>query len=549
MGHGKETPRQKMIGMMYLVLTAMLALNVSAELLNAFALVDSGLSFTTRNYADKNAKAMNKFVEAELLNPQKVTPWREKAELVHKGAQEIVEFVRNTKYRIVETAEGKDSPALLPDGEVDGQRLEVASDTDIPAQIMIMEGNGRKLKEMLIAYRELLIGFLDKTRDVALVANIEQMLDTSNPPPSKDGTEHSWESYRFEHIPLIATLPQLTKVQVDVLNAEADLLAFLLNRVDAGDFKFNSINAVVIPRSDFVLRGNEFRAEVFLAASDTTQRPKVYIGPYDSVKSETSNEWIYSMRAGYEKDSIPVSSNGRGIYTVATTSNGVMQWGGLIEIIGPDGVPIRKPFHHSYTVAEPSVAVSPTKMNVFYMGVDNPVDLSVAGVSPDKVVVSMQGGAISKGSKGYVVRPNKVGLSEVVVSTNEGGTTKVLGRKQFRVKSLPSPSPSLYGEEKGKDGTYNVSKGRLALLQGIEAKLSKEDSDFDMPFQVLSFKLGVSVSGYNQELGATGPQFTSEQKKLLSTINSGSVFTITEIKARGADGIERKLDPIVVKVK
>ena len=186
-----------MIGMMYLVLTAMLALNVSAELLNAFALVDSGLSFTTKNYADKNAKAMNKFVEAELLNPQKVTPWREKAEQVHKGAQEIVEFVRSLKYRIVETAEGKESPALLPDGEVDGQRLEVASDTDIPAQVMIMEGNGRKLKDMLASYRTMLLGFLDKTRDASLIANIEQMLDTGNPPPSKDGTEHSWESYRF----------------------------------------------------------------------------------------------------------------------------------------------------------------------------------------------------------------------------------------------------------------------------------------------------------------------------------------------------------------
>ena len=546
MGHGKETPRQKMIGMMYLVLTAMLALNVSAELLNAFALVDSGLSFTTRNYADKNAKTMNKFVEAELLNPQKVTPWREKAELVHNGAKEIVEFVRSLKYNIVKEAEGKDSPALLPDGEVDGQRLEVASNTDIPAQVMIMEGNGRKLKEMLSAYRNVLLPLLDKTRDASLIANIEQMLDTSDPPASKDGTEHSWESYRFEHIPLIATLPQLTKVQVDVLNAEADMMAYLLNRVDAGDFKFNNINAVVIPNSDFVLRGGEFKAEVFLAASDTTQRPKVYIGPYDSVRSETSNEWIYSMRAGHDKDTIPVSSNGRGIYRVPATSNGFMSWGGLIEIVGPDGIPIRKPFRHSYTVAEPSVAVSPTKMNVLYLGVENPVDISVSGVSPDRISVSMSGGSIVKsGRGGYVARPNKEGICEIAITANEGGVTKRMGTKQFRVKALPDPTASIFGVDAKET---ELSKGRLLALQGIEAQFPK-DFDFEMKFQVISFKIGLTIGGFFQEKAANGAQFSAEQKQLMASLTSGSQFTITDIRVKGADGKVRNLGSKVYRIK
>ncbi len=546
MGHGKETPRQKMIGMMYLVLTAMLALNVSAELLNAFALVDSGLSFTTRNYADKNAKTMNKFVEAELLNPQKVTPWREKAELVHNGAKEIVEFVRSLKYNIVKEAEGKDSPALLPDGEVDGQRLEVASNTDIPAQVMIMEGNGRKLKEMLSSYRNVLLPLLDKTRDASLIANIEQMLDTSDPPTSKDGTEHSWESYRFEHIPLIATLPQLTKVQVDVLNAEADMMAYLLNRVDAGDFKFNNINAVVIPNSDFVLRGGEFKAEVFLAASDTTQRPKVYIGPYDSVRSETSNEWIYSMRAGHDKDTIPVSSNGRGIYRVPATSNGFMSWGGLIEIVGPDGIPIRKPFRHSYTVAEPSVAVSPTKMNVLYLGVENPVDISVSGVSPDRISVSMSGGSIVKsGRGGYVARPNKEGICEIAITANEGGVTKRMGTKQFRVKALPDPTASIFGVDAKET---ELSKGRLLALQGIEAQFPK-DFDFEMKFQVISFKIGLTIGGFFQEKAANGAQFSAEQKQLMASLTSGSQFTITDIRVKGADGKVRNLGSKVYRIK
>lgn len=541
MGHGKETPRQKMIGMMYLMLTAMLAMNVSAELLNAFALVDGGLSFTTKNYADKNAKTMNKFVEAELLNPQKVTPWREKAEQVHKGAQELFEFVRSLKYKIVETAEGKDSPALLPDGEVDSQQLEVSSDTNIPAQIMILDGNGKALKEKLIAYRELLLSFLDKTRDAALISNIEQMLATNNPPPTKDGIEHSWESYRFEHIPLIATLPQLTKVQVDVLNAEADVMSFLLNRVDAGDFKFNKISSVVIPNSDFVLRGGEFKAEIFLAASDTTQRPKIYVGPYDSVRSEAGDEWIYTMRPGRENDTIPVASNGRGIYRAPASSNGVISFGGLIEIIGPDGVPTRKPFRHRYTVAEPSVAVSAKKMNVFYLGVDNPVDVSAAGVNPDKVQVTMTGGTIVKKGNEYVARPAKEGVPCKVTITAEG---KVLSTKEFRTKTVPAPKSTIFGID---PKLTEIQKGLLMASQGMDASL--EDFDFDMKFQVIGFKVGVTVAGFFSEKPSNGAEFSAEQKQLMQSLASGSRLTITDIKVRGADGKVRTLEPKVYKIR
>ncbi len=518
---------------MYLMLTAMLAMNVSAELLNAFALVDGGLSFTTKNYADKNAKMMDKFVEAETLNSRKVTPWREKAEQVHKGAQELLAFVRSLKYRIVETAEGKESPALLPDGDVDSQRLEVVSDTDIPARVMILEGNGSALKEKLIAYRKLLLSFLDKEHDAALIANIEQMLETNPPPPTKDGIEHSWESYRFEHIPLIACLPQLTKVQVDVLNAEADMMTFLLNRIDAGDFKFNKISSVVVSNSDFVLRGGEFRAEVFLAASDTTQRPKVYVGAYDSVRSEATGEWEYSMKPGHENDTIPVSTTGRGMYRAAASSNGAIAWGGLIEIMGPDGVPIRKPFRHRYTVAEPSVTVSASKMNVMYLGVDNPVEVAVSGVSPDKIQVSMAGGTLSKSGNNYNARPSKEGICEITVMAEEGGVKKRMSSKQFRIKRLPKPSASILGLDPAQE---SISKAVLLASSGMVAEYPK-DFDYDLKCQVIEFKVLVTSGGYSLEKPSSSNMFTKEQKDLMKGLNPGSTVVIKDIKTRGPDGV------------
>lgn len=534
-----------MIGMMYLVLTAMLAMNVSADLLNAFALVDSGLTQTTRNYADKNAKTFSRFTEAELLNPKKVGPWKEKANEVHRQATEIYDFVKGLKYRIVEQAEGQGAPSLLPDGEVDSKTVTLTSNTDIPAQVLINEGNGAKLKEMVIRYRDYIEGMLDKEKDAALFEAIHQMLNTDNPPPTKDGIQHSWESYRFEHIPLIATLPQLTKVQVDVLNAEADMMSFLLNRVDAGDFKFNSINAVVIPSSDYVMRGGEFRADIFLAASDTTQRPKVYIGQYDSAVNEKTGEMVYTMKPGHENDTVPVQANGRGLLRRSASSNGTVRWGGLIEIKGPDGSPIRKPFRHSYTVAEPSLAVSPTKMNVLYLGVDNPVEVSVSGVSMDKVTAQMVGGTIRPSGGAFIAKPSPGSTKcEVVIYADENGTRKRMGSKTFRVKKVPDPVPTLFGV---KPAQTTLSKGILLAAQGMEAKMP-DDFDFDMKFTVLGFKVGVTVGGFFTEQASSNAQFTAKQKQLIGNLNSGQQLTITDIRAKGPDGVERVLQPKVYKV-
>lgn len=539
----KETPRQKMIGMMYLVYTSMLAMNVSADLLNAFSLVDSGLSQTTRNYAGKNVQTYSRFTEAELLNPTKVGPWKAKAEQVHTKSSEIYEFIRDLKYRIVQTADGEGAAALLPDGEVNSDLLEQKSNTDIPAQLIIQEGAGVKLREMLVEYREYLLGLLDKNKDSSLVSAIEIMLSTEDPPLTKDGIQHTWESYRFEHIPLIAVLPQLTKVQVDVLNAEADVMANLLVRIDAGDFKFNKLSAVVIPSSDYVMRGSEFQAQIFLAASDTTQRPKVYIGSYDSTYSDVTHEWIYKMRPGY--DTVPVASNGRGMLKRTAGSNGTVNWGGLIEFTGPEGGTISLPFKHSYTVAEPSLAVSPTKMNVLYLGLDNPIDVSVSGVASSNVAVSMTGGTIRKVGNSYVARPaGGARTCDIVVSAKENGATKRMGAKTFRVKKVPDPIPTIFGLS---EDLTSLTKSQLVAAQGMEAKM--KDFDFDMSFKVLGFKVGVTVGGFFTEQVSNGPQFTAEQKRLMSNLNAGQQVTITDIRAKGPDGVERVLQPKVYKIR
>lgn len=540
MGHGKETPRQKMIGMMYLVYTSMLAMNVSADLLNAFVLVDSGLSQTTHNYATKNAQTYAEFTQAEMLNPGKVKPWREKAEAVHTQSQELYSFIKDLKYNLVKTSDGEKSPALLPNGDVDGMLVETKTNTDVPGLVLIEQGNGAELRKKVASYRDAILNLIDKERDSALYGTINEMLNTDDPPATNDGIQHTWESYRFEHIPLVAVLPQLTKVQVDVLNAEADVMSYLMSRIDAGDFKFNRLEAVVIPSSDYVMRGETFSAQVFMAASDTTQRPTIYIGAYDSVRNEKTGEWNYSMRGGY--DTVPVSDGGRGMYRRVAASTGRVSWGGLVEFAGPQGDKIRLPFKHSYTVSEASVAVSPTKMNVFYLGVDNPVDISASGVPLDQIKVSVSDGTITRSGNGYLAKVTGRPGAVVKVTVSAGG--KVMGVKDFRVKKVPDPLPSLFGVS---PDAMTLRKSQLTSSQGVVAAMP-EDFDFDMKFTVLGFTVGAVVGGYLTEQVSTGPQFTDRQKQLMQNLTAGMQLTITNIRVKGPDGVVRTLQPKVYKI-
>lgn len=540
MGHGKETPRQKMIGMMYLVYTSMLAMNVSADLLNAFVLVDSGLSQTTHNYATKNAQTYAEFTQAEMLNPGKVKPWREKAEAVHTQSQELYSFIKDLKYNLVKTSDGEKSPALMPNGDVDGMLVETKTNTDVPGLVLIEQGNGAELRKKVASYRDAILNLIDKERDSALYGTINEMLNTDDPPATNDGIQHTWESYRFEHIPLVAVLPQLTKVQVDVLNAEADVMSYLMSRIDAGDFKFNRLEAVVIPSSDYVMRGETFSAQVFMAASDTTQRPTIYIGAYDSVRNEKTGEWNYSMRGGY--DTVPVSDGGRGMYRRVAASTGRVSWGGLVEFAGPQGDKIRLPFKHSYTVSEASVAVSPTKMNVFYLGVDNPVDISASGVPLDQIKVSVSDGTITRSGNGYLARVTGRPGAVVKVTVSAGG--KVMGVKDFRVKKVPDPLPSLFGVS---PDAMTLRKSQLTSSQGVVAAMP-EDFDFDMKFTVLGFTVGAVVGGYLTEQVSTGPQFTDRQKQLMQNLTAGMQLTITNIRVKGPDGVVRTLQPKVYKI-
>lgn len=546
MAHGKETPRQKMIGMMYLVLTAMLALNVSSEVLEAFVLVDNGLSRTTDNYKVKNEKIYTEFDNSMLVNPVKVGPWKQKADEIKSKAREIYDYVQNLKVEIVKASEGDETPAIV-DNIVLSEKIEAKSDLDVAAKILIgLEGSGKayELKRKIIDFREYVVKQIDPEKGAELIKSINGILDTRDPEKKDDGTHNTWESARFEHIPLISVIPQLTKVQVDILNTEAEILNYLLQQIGASDFKFNVLKATVIPSSNVVFQGTDFKAEVFLAASDTTQQPRIYLCRFDSTFNSVTREYDYKPIGGEEN--IPVDKNGKGQFSRRAGNTGSISWGGLIEMKAPDGTVVRKPFKHSYVVIPPNVVIAATKMNVLYLGVDNPLDISIPGVPPDKVSATISKGSIKLvGSGSYVAQPG-AGITSceiTVYAEGEGRRKQAMGTKIFRVKKVPPPFPKIIGVT-GK----SVEKNQLAASLGVIAEMPP-DFDFELKYKVVGFKLSSTIGGFLQERESTSSRFTEEQKKIINSLRTGNQVAITDVKAVGPSGEVVELTDMVLKIR
>ena len=534
MGHGKETPRQKMIGMMYLVLTALLALNVSKEVLDAFVIVDDGMNKTIKNFVKKNKSVYATFDEQYAINQARVGKLYDEVQVVKAKSDELYEFIQDLKIEIVKKSEGEETEAIK-EREIVGDEIGGKDNTDIPAEIMVGDNNdkaGKQLREKMEEYREHLLELVDDDF-VSLEESLEEGLDTHDH-KDDEGVTHSWESEHFEHLPLISVLTIMTGLQANIRNAESDVINYLLTQVDAGSFKFNKLEPVVIPNSNYILKGNVYDARVFLAAFDTTQTPTVLVGDYETY--EESGVINYRMKGAY--DSLSVDETGKGIYQRPGNRLGSYKWGGLIRLQRPDGGYIVKPFETEYQVSEGSVTVSPTKMNVFYLGVDNPVQIAVSGIPDSKVTARITNGKISRGPN-YVVQPRRLGNCMIIVSAEIDGKTKELDTKEFRVKAVPDPVAKVAG----KKGGY-IAKNTLIAQSGVQADM--EDFDFDLQFKVIEFVVSATIKGFVSAIPTKGNQFTQDQKNLIQGMNRGEKVYIESIKAMGPDGVPRDLSTITL---
>lgn len=540
MAGGKETPRQKMIGMMYLVLTALLALNVSKEILNAFVIINDGLETTNANFEGKNGYTYAQFEKAYANDPDKVRASYEKAKNVRNLADELDVYVDNLKRHLIAETEGFDLENEPPaDSAYFLKNVNSKDAYDRSTNILIGENVGdprpatdpwsaMELQERLKGFETSMVSALGA--EVAGQVNVG--FDFSEV-PQKEGPPESWESSLFYHLPLAAVITNLTKIQADVRNMEAEVIKTLLGNIGADDFKFDTLAAKIIPNTNYLILGDTFRADVFVAAFSTTQDPVLEV----STQLDTGG----NILGDPDTSSVSVE-NGVAIYTSVPKAEGLVEWGGIIKIKSPDGTYKPYKFKSEFMVAKPALVVSPTAMNVFYRGLENPVEVSVPGVPTEKLEVSVSN-ASKSGSKGkFMVKPGSGTKCEVSVSAELNGSKKNFGKMEFRVKNVPDPKPYFAGVT----GAGNVQRKNLIAAQGVIAKM--ENFEFDLRFDIVSYVMSATIKGKVVDQPARGPRVTANMKTLLGALRPGQKIYIEKIKAKGPDGTVRDLGTIVLKV-
>lgn len=507
-----------MINLMYIVLTAMLALNVSSDVLDGFVQVHDGLLRSNENVSRRNAALYNSIQSLAQQNPEKAGTWFERADDVHQRTEQLLGLVDELTMAIVVEADGENAN---PDN------IENREDLEAAAVVMLAPGNrrGEQLRLAVDEYRNAVLNYIDDPEKASLISNA---LSTAPIQRAGQVTPLPWEEAKFDQQPVVAAVTLMTKLKNDILYAEGEVLATLLSRIDAGDVRVNELNAFVIPNSRLVMRGGQYQANIVLAAIDTTMRPDIYI---DGTRLASDN----------------------GLFTAAAASTGTHSYQGYIDVPHPDGTSTRHTFSSSYTVIEPMATVSATMMNVLYAGIDNPISISVPGVAMGDISATMTNGTLTRSGDSWVARPVGVGKEAVVsVTANMDGRAVNVATSTFRIRKLPDPTAFIvYTDKSGNPAHYKggrpLPKASLLAAPGLQAAI--DDGLLDTKFTVVSFQTVFFDSMGNAMLeNSDGANFSARQKQRFQNLKRNSLFFISNIKAIGPDGITRDLSPVEVKV-
>lgn len=531
MASGNISPRQKMIGMMYLVLTAILALNVSKDILDAFVTVNNGLENTGRSF-DKDISALYaKFDEKKSIDPLRVVNNWKKAQEARRMAKDMNEQISSLKKLLIRETEGF---SKKEEDTIHLQYVEKKDDYGIATNLLCgqsedgSDGQAHDLKVKLEAFKKNMLALLSPEAQKSMHLSIE-MED-----PKDDPEYRTWEMKTFYHTPLAADVTILSKIQDDVKAAESDIVDALLRETESDIIPFDTVAARVIASTNYVMQGEQYQADIFLAAFNKTLAPQILIGKYNPATGK--------MEGTYDSVSV---NNGLGRYTVDASKEGIMTYEGVINMKTPKGVIMRYPFKSEYIVARPALTVSADKMNVMYAGLTNPISVSVPGIPNEKVRVSCSNGQlVPLGNGKYnVIKPAAGKCIVSVVAELDSGQTRNMGNMEFRVKRLPKPLATVSGVN-GSKATAN----QLNSSPGIIVKYD-EGFDFDAKASIVSYTYEVmSNSIASMPKPISGPLFNSAFKTATQNLKKGTVVFLDNIVAVGPDGQQVRLDPITIKI-
>ena len=541
----KETPRQKMIAMMYLFLTALLALNVSKEILDAFLVVNTSMESTNESLASKINEEYAQFENQYDMNPNKVGPYWERAKNVRTEAISLVKYLDYIKYKLVQVNERKDSLEIMNlyyvDTVINGVHKKVLDLASVPTKDKFNEttfylirenqnGEAYNMSKKMQVYRDTVINVMGlpwNSTKIGLITNMEGYSYANS-----GGVPQDWEEHNFYHTILAADITIINKIIAEIRSAEFNALHYLYASVSEKDFKFDNVEARVIPKSTYVFKGQKYEADVLVAAYDSKTQ-------VDSKVLQGATE-LTDKNIGRAKT--VAGEDGKITLVFPTNQEGLQKYAGVIEIRDPatDEI-VQYSFNSSYYVAPPSLTVAPLKMNVFYIGVDNPVSISAAGLSKDQInpVISM--GKLKRNGDEWIVRidkkPKGVNMATVSATAEIDGERLPLGKSEFRVKRVPSPTAEIAGMSDGQIDK-NVLLANSAIIP------NQKDFEFDIYFIINSYTFATIMNGDWVQKNIKGNMFTEEVNKIIRNGKRKQKFFFEKIQATGPDGSIRSLNPV-----
>lgn len=504
-----KEPRQKMINMMYLVLTALLALNVSAEILNAFKTVDRSLMTASGIVERKNVDIFKSF-QRKLEDPktrEKAQIWMPKAVKAKEMADQMYKYLEALKQELK-----VESGLKIENGKEDFKE----DNLDAATRLLVSappngKGKGKELFKKLSDFRKQLLA-LDP--DMAKEIGVNLPLDLAIPPTSNEAGKDNWAYAYFNMTPTIAAITIMSKFQNDIKNSESQVVEYFHKEIGEVELIYDEFQAFAGTNSQYLMPGEELVITAGVGAFSKAARPSITI------------------------DGVPVSINEEGAaeYKTSVGGSGSNIKKVRISFTKPDGTTAVVEKEVKYTVGVPSgLVVSTDRTRVFYQGLENPLSVTGGG-GDEKVRVSLEGAGTSLTKAGpgqYIVKCEQLGSATVVAS--DGKTNQ---RINIPVKRVPDPIAIVGGSAGGTMGAniFRVQTGVIPELRDFVFEGVK--------FGVLSFMLICTGKGFDEPefVEVNGPAFNAEAKNLMKRCQAGTTVTLGEIKLSQPGGGTRKLD-------
>lgn len=488
MASGKLSPRQKMINLMYLVFIAMLAMNMSKEVLSAFGFMNEKLVENNSTATEKNNNTLSNLATKAQEQPEKYADLYKNANRVNQLSKDFTAYLEAKKaFFLAEQEDPKNYEAMDQSNFVDEHFFTNNNLTE----------DGQEFVDQINGYKNEIVAILGENHPLSAVIN--KRFDTSD--QKKGAGTQPWLNNRYEGFPLISTVTNITAMQMDVKTTESEIYSTLLGGQLESDVSMSNYKTILIPEKSAFFQGENFKGKIVLGRYDASLQPSEVIVNGQKITKIEDGGAVLDFPAG---------------------SVGERDVKGKFVFI-ENGEPVEIEINSTYAVIPKpnSAVISADKMNVVYRGVPNPMTISIPGIPDNLVKASAPGLNSSAGSGKYIMTPASGREVTIKVSGTLPNGQTVSSSQNFRIKDIPSPQ-----------GTIRKESGHVVMPNSslVNSTVGTELPDFDFDLKLTTTGFTIKVPGQGAVV-VRGNKMDAAAKKSIARAKRGDVVTIFDIKS------------------